>query len=118
MNKAQLILLALIALIVIKIVRQLIKRKIYTQEFLGWFIFWGVVAYIVINPQFTQFLAEKMGIGRGADLIVYFSLIFIYYALFHIFAKQKEMEQSITVLGREIAIAGAKDYTKDKNLKS
>jgi len=76
------------------------------------FVLWGVIAYIILFPDFSQRLASFLGIGRGVDLIIYVSVLCIVYSLFSISTHLKEVDAKLTRLGRAIALKDAQDTTK------
>jgi len=108
----QIIFLVIIALFIFRTVNGLLKKKLHTQDFFLWVVFWGVVAAIVVWPNATQKIANMIGIGRGADLVVYLGLMGLYFFFYHTLIKVKQLDEKITKLGREIAIKGAVDTTK------
>ncbi len=111
----QYVLLALIVGFVLKTASSLRKRKIHFADFLLWLLFWGVVAAIVVWPQATQYLAELIGIGRGADLIVYLGLMGLYFFFYNTLVKVKQLDEKITLLGRQIAIDKAHTTVDDRS---
>jgi small membrane protein len=76
---------------------------------LFWMIFWLVVGVVVILPQTTDILARFVGVGRGADLITYISLVALFFLVFKMFAKIESVEQEITRLVRKLAIEDSEE---------
>ncbi len=90
---------------------------------IGWFIFLrrnrlpfhivlmfamlGAGAIAVVVPQETDRIAQFVGVGRGADLIVYLVIVAVLFVLLHYFSKFVELEQKVTQLTRELAILRA-----------
>lgn len=74
------------------------KKEIPLGWFIFWLVFWIVAAVVVVLPQTTTILAEKVGIGRGVDLAVYFSIFILFYLFFRIFVKIENIEKTITKL--------------------
>lgn len=95
MTLIQGILIAIISIICIRIGIQYKNKKIHTGELIFWGIFWLGSAIIVLNPHITSQIADSVGIGRGADLVVYISLIIIFYSIFRLFAKIRHICQII-----------------------
>jgi len=62
-------------------------------------------ASIIIFPDATSFVAHLLGIGRGADLIIYMSLLITFYLIFRIHLTLARFEQEITEIVRAIALA-------------
>ena len=99
----QYILLIIILFILAQTARKFRARKISLREFLFWMIFWIVVGAVIAIPQITSFLAERLGVGRGADLVVYGSLIFVFYMIFRLFVRQQQLDKNISKVVEEIA---------------
>lgn len=58
----------------------------------------------VLNPDVTDSLAALLGVGRGADLLLYsVTVAFLFFAM-NSYLKNLEMEQRIVVLTREIGL--------------
>jgi small membrane protein len=77
-----------------------LERMIYLAFGLG-----GVV--VILYPDVSTRLANHIGIGRGADLLLY---IFIIFSLFHyvnITARFKRIERQMTEVVRSVALAEA-----------
>lgn len=82
------------------------RQAISWREFLLWLILWLAVGAAVLLPQVTVMLANYLGVGRGADLVVYASLIFVFYMIFRLFVRQERMEKDISKIIEEIAKKG------------
>lgn len=55
-------------------------------------------------PDTTSYLAELVGVGRGADLIVYLSIVLIFYIIFQMTIKIEKIERNITKVVRTVAM--------------
>jgi len=64
----------------------------------------GVGIALVISPDMANGLAHLVGVGRGADLLMYVSLIGILFLLILTYSRLRELEAHITHLARDIAI--------------
>jgi hypothetical protein len=70
----------------------------------------GVVllaALAVIFPDMTTVVANRLGVGRGADLINYLVEVGLLFIVIHYYTKFVELQEQITVLTREIAMLRA-----------
>jgi len=65
----------------------------------------GVVA--IVFPEMTSEVAQLVGVGRGADLITYISLVAVLFVLVHYYGKFVELQRNVTQLARELAILRA-----------
>ena len=67
----------------------------------------GAGAAAVIDPDIADRAAHLVGIGRGADLVLYVGITGVLFVLMHYYTKFVEMQQQITDLTRELAIMRA-----------
>ncbi len=65
----------------------------------------GAVA--VILPESTNTIAAMVGVGRGADLVTYLSIVGVLFVLVHYYAKFVELQRNLTQVTRELAILRA-----------
>jgi hypothetical protein len=65
----------------------------------------GAVA--VVSPNLTDDVAKLVGVGRGADLVTYISIVAILFVLVHYYTKFVELQRNLTQLAREMAILRA-----------
>ena len=63
-----------------------------------------MVVVLVFLPNTTQILADILGVGRGADLVVYLAIMALFYLQFKLFVKIESVEQEISTLVRKIAL--------------
>lgn len=79
---------------------------------LGAFLFWvGIfmmAGFAVAEPSFTSFFAQKIGIQRGTDLVVYLSLSLLFYLVFRTNILIENLKEEITRLTREITFKKSK----------
>lgn len=78
--------------------------------FSGWFwvLFWIVADAFVWWPNATNTLAHAFGIGRGADLITYVSVIVLFYLVFQLHIKIESIGREVTQVIRDRAIEQGK----------
>ena len=65
----------------------------------------GAVA--VVAPETADNVAHFVGVGRGADFVMYVSIISIFFVLVHYYTKFVELQRNLTQLAREMAILRA-----------
>lgn len=69
--------------------------------------------YFIWFPSHLTYVANEMGVGRGADLLLYIFLTFVLFEFLVIRIREKERMELFTKLVRRIAIDNAKrDVTK------
>lgn len=71
------------------------------------FLLLGAGAVAIVMPEATSEVAQLVGVGRGADLITYISIVAILFVLVHYYAKFVELQRNVTHLVRELAILRA-----------
>jgi len=81
------------------------EGKISLVAMVAWLLLWTTVEIIIWEPKTTTSLAQILGIGRGADLIIYGSLVVLFYLVFRIYVKLEDIERQITTLVRKIALS-------------
>ena len=74
-----------------------------------WIVFWIAVGGVALSPQTTDVVAKLVGVGRGADFIIYLSMIALFYLIFRLFGKIEDVEREITKLVRKLAIEEAEE---------
>lgn len=72
-------------------------------------MFWIAVGGVALSPQTTDVVAKLVGVGRGADFIIYLSMIALFYLMFKLFGKIEDVEREITKLVRKLAIEEAEE---------
>jgi hypothetical protein len=75
------------------------------REFSMWVIFWLVIVSASFLPTQADKFAQLVGVERGADLFVYISIIFLFFALFKILVQLQSIKRDITRIVRKNAIA-------------
>lgn len=97
----QIILSILIFLIIFRLVLKFKKTELEITKFLIWVIFWSLTIVALWIPGLLTQIANFFGIGRGADLIFYISLLIIFYLIFKIYIKFEKIEKDITKIVRK-----------------
>ncbi|MFH0928698.1 MAG: DUF2304 family protein [bacterium] len=100
----QFLLVAIFALILIVTWRRFQEKNLSLPEALVWSLVWVGGILVAIDPELTNRLAQILGVGRGADAIVYLSLVVIFWLLFRIFVKIEKLERHLTELVQHEAL--------------
>jgi len=59
---------------------------------------------VVLYPDITIFIANYLGVGRGADLIFYLGFNFVLFAGILFYLRYKQLKIKLTQLSREITL--------------
>ncbi|MBP9828096.1 DUF2304 domain-containing protein [Patescibacteria group bacterium] len=85
------------------------KKQVSLQWLLSFGVLWLAVLVVAFVPWATDIIASLVGVGRGADLLVYCAIVVLIYAVYRLLVTQQKLERDITVLTRKIAIEQAKE---------
>lgn len=105
----QIIILLVIAIIVLKSFRRLLKKELSVWLFAVWLFFWLLVAIVDIFPAVINRLADLLGVGRGVDLIIYASILVLFYLVFRININLNKTDRNFSKIVKEISLAKAKE---------
>ena len=108
----QIILIALIALIIIRLAYKLKIKEVNLKQFFSWLFLWLVAVLVIWQPQLTVVLANRVGIGRGVDLVIYVAIIIIFYLMFRLLLRIEQVEKNITKIVRADALKNISDDDK------
>jgi small membrane protein len=72
-----------------------------------WLAVWALGATTIIWPHFTAVAAHSLGIGRGADLLLYLSVLVMFVAFFYVYTRFRKLDRELTLLVRRLAIQNA-----------
>ena len=108
MDLIQILIIVFIAYVIYSLIIKLNKRELSTQIFVLWLIFWIIVGVIVVLPQTTQLVADWLGVGRGVDVVIYISILVLFYIVFRIFVRIEKIERDITYLIKDISLDNAR----------
>jgi len=109
MTLIQILAIGIVVLILIKTTSDFKKKRFTLFVFLSWLLLWAIVLTVAVHPQVTNFLAKLLGVNRGTDLAIYFSIIFIFFMIFRIIISLEKIEREITEIVRHIAFKNKSD---------
>jgi len=107
MTTFQLVGLPLLAILTLLTVVAVWRHTINFRVGIAWVILWVLAAWAIAQPSLTMVVAHALGIGRGADLVLYCSILAMMAGFFLGYIRLKRMEREITRLVRHIAIKDA-----------
>ena len=80
------------------------SKKVPGKTAVFWFLIWFAVLFIVFATPAIDALSKPIGVGRGIDLVVYISILILFYIIFQLNMKVDKLEREITRLVRESAL--------------
>lgn len=96
----QIILLAVIATLLVAAWRRVGQGGVSRLTAVAWTLFWAGAAVIVLRPELASSVARTLGVGRGADAVVYIAIVGLYWLMFRVFLRLDRMERDMTALVR------------------
>ena len=104
MKPIQPILLILIVIIAIVYFSRL-RRKTWDRLIVIFFILTGAV--LIAVPDLSTAIAQLVGVGRGADLLLYLGIVGLSFVCLLLYAKLRQLETTLTELVRLVALQNA-----------
>lgn len=65
---------------------------------------WATAAAAILYPALTQEVAKLLGIGRGADVVLYLFVLAFLWVSFFLYSCHLRVQRQVTQLARHIAI--------------
>jgi small membrane protein len=112
MSNIQLILLGSTVFLSLFLALQLKKRIL---DIFLLFLMVATAAVFILWPGITSTIARKLGVGRGADLIFYLSILLFWFVILKLFSRIRRIEQKMTEIIRMDALRYAKDPSETKS---
>lgn len=103
----KIILIASMALLFLAFSRRSHTVRTQATKRIGFVLFVVFMCYAVVRPQDVTWVANRLGVGRGTDLVLYvLVVVFAFYAL-NTYLKFRTLERRFTDLARAVALNGA-----------
>lgn len=112
MNGIQIVLLTGIAFICLYFITRWKKRLFDIVLLLVMVI--SACAFI-LWPDVTQAIANRLGVGRGADLIFYLSILIFWFIALKLYIRVRRLEQQFTEFIREEALKNAHSLSRGES---
>ncbi|PIP60879.1 hypothetical protein COX00_00875 [Candidatus Uhrbacteria bacterium CG22_combo_CG10-13_8_21_14_all_47_17] len=80
------------------------ERVIRRREALIWSALWMAAALLIFWPELASHVASFVGVGRGADLVVYAAVIVLFVLIFNIHVALDRLDRKLTQLVRQEAL--------------
>lgn len=66
-------------------------------------LFSGLAIFFILSPDYTNVIAQKLGVGRGADMLFYICILFFLFVILKLYARVRRLEETLTELVRHQA---------------
>jgi len=99
------ILLTLVLLIALAVTWKRAKENVIRKrEAFLWSLVWIIAAVVILLPETTSFVANLLGVGRGVDLVLYASVVVLFFLVFKLFTSLDRLEKLLTDIVRKDAL--------------
>lgn len=100
----QFVLIAVLGIALLVTWRRASQDAISRVEALIWSVLWIGAGVIVLLPQTTTAVAHFFGVGRGADFVIYGSVVALFVLVFKLYISLERLERTITKLVQHEAL--------------
>ena len=90
-----------------------LRRKTWDRLIVIFFILTGAV--LIAVPDMSTAIAQLVGVGRGADLLLYLGIVGLSFVCLLLYAKLRQMETTLTELVRLVALQNAISPEAEQN---
>ena len=114
MNLFQFVFLLFIAVSLYRVIGKIKSGQLNFKESFVWVFVWTLGGIIIFNPGLSVRVSQIFGIGRGVDLVIYTSIIFLYYIAYKMYLKVDNLQKKLKDISTKIALNENHDKAKSK----
>ncbi|MHC4696675.1 MAG: DUF2304 family protein [Planctomycetota bacterium] len=107
MNPFQIVALVVIGVLFIATIAATVRGSVTRREGLAWALLWLAAGIAIARPGITAATARALGIGRGADLVLYCAVVVMLVGFLMVYARLRRLRRDVTLLVRHLAIRDA-----------
>lgn len=100
----QIILIPFVLFAISRVFLRAREGKLSLSEFVFWASIFATGAIGIYDPGFTNYVALALGIGRGVDVVIYTSIMLLFYLIFRLTIALENIRHEITKLVREMTL--------------
>lgn len=107
MSLFQIIALSIMGLLLALTLIALVRGWATRRESVLWSLVWIAAGAAIAWPNLTRDIARTLGIGRGADLLLYCSVVVMLIGFLMIYARLRRLRRELTLIVRHLALKEA-----------
>jgi hypothetical protein len=104
MSAFQIAALLVLAFLLVGSVTMVVRRHLARRVGLFWVAVWLAAAAAIIRPDSTRAVAGVLGIGRGADLVLYCFVLAVLIGFYAVYVRLRRLDAALTQLVRHLAL--------------
>ncbi|HXV93048.1 MAG TPA: DUF2304 domain-containing protein [Pseudonocardia sp.] len=112
----QLLLLGALLAFLVVFVRNRHGVKMQAGKRVGLVLFAALTVYAVVRPDDVTTVAQLLGVGRGADLLLYALAVAFVLAILNLYLRFRWIDRQLTDLARTLAIREAEIVNRERAL--
>jgi hypothetical protein len=112
----QYLLIAAVPVMFVLFIRSRHGVRMQAGKRLGFLLFLLANIWAVARPEDTTRLAHLVGVGRGADLMLYTLIVAFVFSVFSFYLRINDDEQRVTKLARAVALRDAEVLNRERGL--
>lgn len=89
------------------------RKKVFDILFAGALVAIGVL--FILQPELSNKISQKVGVGRGADLVFYISILLFWFIILRLVDRIRRLEQLFTDLVRKESLNEARSSKPPQN---
>jgi hypothetical protein len=110
------LLLLAVAVLLLGFVRWQHGVRLQAGKRLGFFAFLALNAWAVLRPDDVTAVAQRVGVGRGADLVLYTLFVAFVFVVLHFYMRFRDLGERFTELARSVALREAELVNRERGL--
>lgn len=114
MNLFQILAITFLGLLLVLMLVGVSKGWLTRREGTTWSTVSVTAAIAILWPSVTGAIARRLGIGRGADLLLYCSVVVMMVGFLMIYVRMRRIRGEMTLLVRQLAIRDAVSTPSDE----
>jgi small membrane protein len=87
-----------------------LRSSLFDVILIGLFFATGI--FFVLFPETTTKIANRVGVSRGADLLSYTGIMFLFFLILKLYSRLRRVEQKFTELVRNKSLEEAEEFDK------
>ncbi|MBU0717710.1 MAG: DUF2304 domain-containing protein [Planctomycetes bacterium] len=107
MSTFQVLALGFLACLIVGTVVAMVKRSGVHRDNLLWLLLWVLAGLAIAWPDLTAIVAAALGIGRGADLVLYCAVVVMMVGFLMVYVRLRRLRRDLTLLVRHLALRDA-----------
>lgn len=107
MNLFQILALLVVGSLLLVSLVAVVRGTIARRAGLLWVLVWLAAGVAIAQPEVTRVIAKTLGIGRGADLLLYCAVVVMLIGFLMTYARLTHLQRDLTLVVRHLATRDA-----------